>query len=208
MAVRRHSCSAPISRRSGRFCKAAPIWIGHDRPDHRLHGHDKGFDSHRATDVRSQLTPLKKLAERTEVCFSAVTHPPKNASTRAHRSVHRLAGLHRRRPYRASVRGGNGGRRHRGQKGDGPPVVHQCEDQYRQAPADAGLSHRGEGHRRRSILIPKWQFERRRSNGRVKARFPRKRRSPPPGRRRRAAATPCRNSCPIFWPAGRSRERR
>jgi hypothetical protein len=46
-------------------------------------GSGKGFDSHRATDVRSQLSPLKKLAERTGVCFSALTHPAKNASSRA-----------------------------------------------------------------------------------------------------------------------------
>jgi len=46
-------------------------------------GSGKGFDSHRATDVRSQLSPLKKLAEKTGVCFSALTHPAKNASQRA-----------------------------------------------------------------------------------------------------------------------------
>jgi hypothetical protein len=46
-------------------------------------GHAKNFDSHRATDVRSQLSPLKKLAEQTGVAFSAITHPPKNASSRA-----------------------------------------------------------------------------------------------------------------------------
>jgi hypothetical protein len=46
-------------------------------------GHGKHFDSHRATDVRSQLSPLKQLAESTDVAFSAVTHPPKNASARA-----------------------------------------------------------------------------------------------------------------------------
>jgi DNA polymerase len=46
-------------------------------------GHGKHFDSHRATDVRSQLSPLKALAERTQVAFSAITHPPKNASPRA-----------------------------------------------------------------------------------------------------------------------------
>jgi hypothetical protein len=46
-------------------------------------GHGKKFDSHRATDVRSQLSPLKNLAERTGVAFSAVTHPPKNASSQA-----------------------------------------------------------------------------------------------------------------------------
>jgi putative DNA primase/helicase len=46
-------------------------------------GSGKNFDSHRATDVRSQLSPLKELAEHTGVCFSAITHPPKNASNRA-----------------------------------------------------------------------------------------------------------------------------
>ena len=46
-------------------------------------GHAKHFDSHRATDVRSQLSPLKKLAESTGVAFSAITHPPKNVSARA-----------------------------------------------------------------------------------------------------------------------------
>jgi putative DNA primase/helicase len=46
-------------------------------------GHGKGFDSHRATDVRSQLSPLKRLAERTNIVFSAITHPSKNASQRA-----------------------------------------------------------------------------------------------------------------------------
>jgi DNA polymerase-1 len=46
-------------------------------------GHAKNFDSHRATDVRSQLSPLKVLAERTDVAISAVTHPAKNASQRA-----------------------------------------------------------------------------------------------------------------------------
>jgi putative DNA primase/helicase len=46
-------------------------------------GHGKHFDSHRATDVRSQLSPLKILAERSGVAFSAVTHPAKNAGQRA-----------------------------------------------------------------------------------------------------------------------------
>ena len=46
-------------------------------------GHSKHFDSHRATDVRSQLSPLKVLAERTGVAFSAITHPAKNAGQRA-----------------------------------------------------------------------------------------------------------------------------
>jgi putative DNA primase/helicase len=40
-------------------------------------------DSHRATDVRSQLGPLKDLAERAGVGFSVLTHPPKNAGQRA-----------------------------------------------------------------------------------------------------------------------------
>jgi hypothetical protein len=46
-------------------------------------GHAKHFDSHRATDVRAQLSPLKKLAEDTNVALSAVTHPSKNAGPRA-----------------------------------------------------------------------------------------------------------------------------
>ena len=46
-------------------------------------GSGRGFDSHRATDVRSQLLPLAKLAEKLNVAFSAVTHPPKNAAARA-----------------------------------------------------------------------------------------------------------------------------
>jgi putative DNA primase/helicase len=46
-------------------------------------GHGKGFDSHRVTDVRSQLHPLARLAEKVGVAFSAVTHPPKNAGTRS-----------------------------------------------------------------------------------------------------------------------------
>ena len=40
-------------------------------------------DSHRATDVRSQLGPLAELAERMDVAFSAITHPAKNAGQRA-----------------------------------------------------------------------------------------------------------------------------
>jgi hypothetical protein len=45
-------------------------------------GSGRGFDSHRATDVRSQLAPLKDFAERLDICVVAVTHPPKGASTR------------------------------------------------------------------------------------------------------------------------------
>jgi putative DNA primase/helicase len=41
------------------------------------------INSHVATDVRSVLSPLKDLAERTHVPFSAITHPAKNASQRA-----------------------------------------------------------------------------------------------------------------------------
>jgi putative DNA primase/helicase len=41
------------------------------------------MDSHKATEVRSQLGPLKDFAERTRVAVSAITHPPKNASARA-----------------------------------------------------------------------------------------------------------------------------
>jgi len=46
-------------------------------------GGGKSFDSHRATDVRSQLFPLKEMAERVGVAFSAITHPPKNAGPSA-----------------------------------------------------------------------------------------------------------------------------
>jgi hypothetical protein len=37
------------------------------------------FDSHRATDVRSVLGPVKDLAERHRIAISAITHPPKGA---------------------------------------------------------------------------------------------------------------------------------
>ena len=46
-------------------------------------GHGRGFDSHRASDVRSQLFPLSRLAERLDISFSAITHPPKGAASRA-----------------------------------------------------------------------------------------------------------------------------
>ncbi len=35
------------------------------------------IDSHRATDVRNQLTPLADLAEKANVAVSVITHPPK-----------------------------------------------------------------------------------------------------------------------------------
>jgi hypothetical protein len=41
------------------------------------------LDSHRATDVRNQLGPLKELAERSNVAFSAITHPAKRPGPRA-----------------------------------------------------------------------------------------------------------------------------
>ena len=41
------------------------------------------MDSHKATEVRSQLGPLKDFAERTNVALSAITHPAKNAGTKA-----------------------------------------------------------------------------------------------------------------------------
>ena len=40
-------------------------------------------DSHRATDVRSQLGPLAEVAERLDVAISAITHPAKNAGQHA-----------------------------------------------------------------------------------------------------------------------------
>jgi hypothetical protein len=41
------------------------------------------MDSHKATEVRSQLGPLKDFSELNKVAVSAITHPPKNASQRA-----------------------------------------------------------------------------------------------------------------------------
>jgi putative DNA primase/helicase len=41
------------------------------------------IDSHKATDVRSQLGPLKDLAEKLNIAFSAITHPAKNAGQKA-----------------------------------------------------------------------------------------------------------------------------
>ena len=41
------------------------------------------LDSHRATDVRNQLGPLKELAERCNVAFSAITHPAKRPGAKA-----------------------------------------------------------------------------------------------------------------------------
>jgi hypothetical protein len=40
-------------------------------------------DSHKTTEVRSQLGPLKDFAERTNIAISAITHPPKHSSSRA-----------------------------------------------------------------------------------------------------------------------------
>lgn len=41
------------------------------------------IDSHKTTEVRSQLGPLKDFAERTGLAISAVTHPPKSSSAKA-----------------------------------------------------------------------------------------------------------------------------
>jgi putative DNA primase/helicase len=41
------------------------------------------LDAHKVTDVRNQLGPLAELAERKNVAFSTITHPPKNAGSRA-----------------------------------------------------------------------------------------------------------------------------
>ena len=41
------------------------------------------IDSHKSTEVRGQLGPLKDLAEETRVAFSAITHPPKSPSQKA-----------------------------------------------------------------------------------------------------------------------------
>jgi hypothetical protein len=41
------------------------------------------MDSYKATEVRSQLGPLKDLSERTNIALSTITHPPKAAGPRA-----------------------------------------------------------------------------------------------------------------------------
>jgi putative DNA primase/helicase len=41
------------------------------------------MDSHKATEVRAQLGPLKDFAERTNIAISTITHPPKAATLRA-----------------------------------------------------------------------------------------------------------------------------
>ncbi len=41
------------------------------------------MDSHKATEVRSQLGPLKDFAEQTGIAVSSVTHPPKSGGQRA-----------------------------------------------------------------------------------------------------------------------------
>jgi putative DNA primase/helicase len=41
------------------------------------------IDSHKSTEVRGQLGPLKDLAEEMRVAFSAITHPPKAPSQKA-----------------------------------------------------------------------------------------------------------------------------
>jgi putative DNA primase/helicase len=40
------------------------------------------IDSYKASDVRGQLAPLQDLAERVNVTFSTITHPPKTTSNR------------------------------------------------------------------------------------------------------------------------------
>src|SRR5262249_27480286 len=65
-----------------------------DALEHMIKKHDAGLvcidpitafmgkvDSHRATDVRSQLSPLADLAARMNVAFSAITHPAKTANS-------------------------------------------------------------------------------------------------------------------------------
>ena len=52
------------------------------------------IDSHKTTEVRSQLGPLKDFAEEMDVAISTITHPPKGSRKR-HRQLHRIAGVHR-----------------------------------------------------------------------------------------------------------------
>lgn len=40
------------------------------------------MDSHKATEVRSQLGPLKDFAEQNNIAISTITHPPKNVGAR------------------------------------------------------------------------------------------------------------------------------
>src|SRR5450759_582030 len=41
------------------------------------------LDSHKTTEVRSQLGPLKDFAERLNIAVSTITHPPKSAGQKA-----------------------------------------------------------------------------------------------------------------------------
>jgi AAA domain len=41
------------------------------------------MDSHKSTEVRSQLGPLKVFAERTDIAVSTITHPPKASGAKA-----------------------------------------------------------------------------------------------------------------------------
>ena len=59
------------------------VWLTTFDPITAYMGGGKSFDSHRATDVRNQLGPLAEMAEHTNVAFSAITHPAKNAGPRA-----------------------------------------------------------------------------------------------------------------------------
>jgi putative DNA primase/helicase len=88
-------------------------------------GHAKHFDSHRATDVRSQLSPLKVLADGR--CHQRGHPPGKERRTTRPRSFHRLAGLHRCGALGASLRGGDGGRfRARRQAPNRAETLHRC----------------------------------------------------------------------------------
>jgi RecA-family ATPase len=50
-------------------------------------GSGRGFDSHRASDVRAHLGPLKDLAEKHRVAVVCITHPPKAGGPNAQDQV-------------------------------------------------------------------------------------------------------------------------
>ena len=80
------------------------------------------IDSHRATDVRSQLGPLKDLAESKRVAVSTITHPPKSSS----QSANYTAGMNQFIGSQAFITAGRIGHacvREVGQDEDGNPVT-------------------------------------------------------------------------------------
>jgi hypothetical protein len=106
------------------------------------------LDSHRATDVRNQLGPLKDLAESSNVAFSAITHPAKRPGPKAldhYIGSQAFIAAPRLGPYRdPRIRGGRG----RQAAADGTVPVRHAKAQHLHGNANFGLS-AGEGERRR-----------------------------------------------------------